>query len=50
MPQPTEDMDAKASVLDVILSQRRGHNANYVNNNGEVPMEELPYPPALTRR
>ncbi|KAF9289741.1 Mcm2-7 hexameric complex component [Linnemannia elongata] len=50
MPLPTEDMDAKASVLDVVLSQRRSHNANFVNANGEVPMEELPYPPALTRR
>ncbi|KAF9334962.1 Mcm2-7 hexameric complex component, partial [Linnemannia elongata] len=50
MPLPTEDMEAKASVLDVVLSQRRSHNANFVNANGEVPMEELPYPPALTRR
>ena len=50
MPLPTEDMEAKASVLDVVLSQRRSHNANFVNANGEVPLEELPYPPALTRR
>ncbi|KAF9906469.1 Mcm2-7 hexameric complex component [Linnemannia zychae] len=50
MPQPTDDMEDKATVIDVILHQRKTHNANYVNANGEVPTEELPYPPALTRR
>ncbi|KAG0217267.1 Mcm2-7 hexameric complex component [Mortierella sp. NVP41] len=50
MPQPTEDMDSKASVLDIILSQRRDHNANFMNDHGDVPLDELPFPPALTRR
>ncbi|KAG0320782.1 Mcm2-7 hexameric complex component [Linnemannia gamsii] len=50
MPQPTDDMEAKASVIDVVLSQRKSHNTNFVNANGEMPLDELPYPPALTRR
>ncbi|KAG0297807.1 Mcm2-7 hexameric complex component [Linnemannia gamsii] len=50
MPQPTDDMEAKPSVIDVVLSQRKSHNANFVNANGEMPLDELPYPPALTRR
>ncbi|KAF9575802.1 Mcm2-7 hexameric complex component [Mortierella alpina] len=50
MPAPTEDMDHTASVLDVILSQRRSHNNNFIAANGEVPLNELPFPPALTRR
>ncbi|KAG0367465.1 putative ATP dependent DNA helicase [Gamsiella multidivaricata] len=50
MPAPTEDMDHTTSVLDVILSQRRSHNSNFIAANGDVPLEELPFPPALTRR
>ncbi|KAF9433123.1 Mcm2-7 hexameric complex component [Entomortierella beljakovae] len=50
MPAPTEDMDHTTSVLDVILSQRRNHNNNFIAANGEVPLNELPFPPALTRR
>ncbi|KAF9170967.1 Mcm2-7 hexameric complex component [Mortierella sp. AD010] len=50
MPAPTEDMDHTTSVLDVILSQRRSHNNNYIAANGDVPLNELPFPPALTRR
>lgn len=50
MPAPTEDMDHTSSVLDVILSQRRSHNNNYIAANGDVPLAELPFPPALTRR
>ncbi|KAF9363286.1 Mcm2-7 hexameric complex component [Mortierella sp. NVP85] len=50
MPAPTEDMDHTSSVLDVILSQRRTHNNNYIAANGDVPLTELPFPPALTRR
>ncbi|KAI8358630.1 DNA helicase and DNA replication licensing factor [Mortierella sp. GBAus27b] len=50
MPAPTEDMDHTSSVLDVILSQRRSHNNNYIAANGDVPLTELPFPPALTRR
>lgn len=50
MPQPTDDMETTPSVIDVVLSQRKSHNVNFVNANGEIPLDELPYPPALTRR
>ncbi|KAI8602062.1 putative ATP dependent DNA helicase [Dissophora ornata] len=50
MPAPTEDMDHTTSVLDVILSQRRSHNNNYIAANGDVALNDLPFPPALTRR
>ncbi|KAF9320739.1 Mcm2-7 hexameric complex component [Podila horticola] len=50
MPAPTEEMDHTTSVLDRILSQRRTHNNNFIAANGDAALNELPFPPALTRR
>ncbi|KAG0265625.1 Mcm2-7 hexameric complex component [Actinomortierella ambigua] len=53
MPEPTEQLDHTASVIDVIVNQRRNRNqaALAAAAGGEGPeLTELPFPPALTRR